>query len=170
MQLQKQPTASQCAVSRGTGPTRLSERRFRAYPECTESLRALASIKIVGSPCDLAHRPIIAGEFFSTKNGAPPGNKASNPQITPMQRILAICGTPDRRGLVTPTKIILIYCCLRAPLAMHSPIRPVVLTFNATPRIRARRFAARRTVGDKPNKAQWESIARRRDSLDGSRE
>src|SRR6516164_10660843 len=77
----------------------------------------------VGSRCDPAQqqRLIIAVEFFSTKNGAPPRNKAPSPQITPMQRSLAICRASDRRGKVTPTKIVLIVLLLASAISNAFP-------------------------------------------------
>jgi hypothetical protein len=58
-------------------------------------------IKIVGLRFgrDLAGEEwqIVIGEFFSIKNEPPSGNKVPNRQITPMQWIIAICCTPDRR-------------------------------------------------------------------------
>jgi hypothetical protein len=59
-------------------------------------LRA-SPIKIVGSCRDLAgqERQIVSGEFFSIKNEASPGNKSPKCEITPVQRIFAICCTPD---------------------------------------------------------------------------
>jgi hypothetical protein len=52
--------------------------------------------------------PVITGEFFFNEERSVPGNKVPNPQITPVQRILAIRCMPDRREKVTPTTVILI--------------------------------------------------------------
>jgi hypothetical protein len=51
------------------------------------------------------------------------------------------------------------YCCLRPPSPALLPIRPAVLTFNATQRIHARRFGAPQTVGDKANRAALDFIS-----------
>ena len=64
---------------------------------CKRSFALAQSIKIVGSCRDPAgqERQIVIGEFFSIKNEATAGNKSPNREITPMQRFLAICCTPD---------------------------------------------------------------------------
>jgi hypothetical protein len=87
-----------------------------------------APIKIVGLLCDLAGHGwlIIAKEFFSIKNEAPPGNKTPNREIKPMQRSSRsmLCALrapvdftresldPDRRQIVRSTKIILLFLLL----------------------------------------------------------
>jgi hypothetical protein len=85
--------------------------------------------------------------FFNNEKDAP-GNKASNRQITPMQRITAICCAPGQEKKVRPTKVILTLFLLASAITGLLPARPVVRLSNAIQRIRARRFGARRTAGD----------------------